>query len=143
MKAWDPDASPASFALRWVADHQNVKVILSGMSTEEQVRENLQTFSPYKPLSEHERAVLEEIGSSMRSRIGNDCTGCKYCMPCPFGVDIPGNFALWNKYRMFNNYEVIKDQWRVRAVLTSVRLPVRSVVSVSHSARSISIYLPI
>ncbi len=92
MKAWDPDASPASFALRWVADHQNVKVILSGMSTEEQVRENLQTFSPpYKPLSEHERAVLEEIGSSMRSRIGNDCTGCKYCMPCPPSVSIfPG-----------------------------------------------------
>nr|WP_321264733.1 aldo/keto reductase [uncultured Sphaerochaeta sp.] len=111
MKALDPDASPASFALRWVADHQNVKVILSGMSTEEQVRENLKTFSPYKPLSEHERAVLEEIGSSMRSRIGNDCTGCKYCMPCPFGVDIPGNFALWNKYRMFDNYEVVKDQW--------------------------------
>ena len=93
MKALDPDASPASFALRWVADHQNVKVILSGMSTEEQVRENLKTFSPYKPLSEHERAVLEEIGSSMRSRIGNDCTGCKYCMPCPFGVDIPGKLC--------------------------------------------------
>ncbi|MGE4453516.1 MAG: aldo/keto reductase [Sphaerochaeta sp.] len=111
LKALDKDATPASFALRWVADHQNVKVILSGMSTEEQVRENIRTFSPYKPLTAEEHSVLEEIGNIMRSRIGNSCTGCKYCMPCPFGVDIPGNFAIWNKYRMFNNYEVVKEQW--------------------------------
>ncbi|MGH0052038.1 MAG: aldo/keto reductase [Sphaerochaetaceae bacterium] len=111
LKALDAEATPASYALRWVADHPNVKVILSGMSSEAQVRENIKTFSPYKKLSETERTVLEEIGDSMRRRIGNNCTGCKYCMPCPFGVDIPGNFALWNKYRMFDNYAVVKNQW--------------------------------
>lgn len=104
-------ASSASYALRWVADHPNVKVILSGMSTRQQVRENLETFNSPKPLTEVERSTLDAIGQTMRDRVGNGCTGCKYCMPCPFGVDIPGNFALWNKARMFDSYEVVRSQW--------------------------------
>ena len=104
-------ASSASYALRWVADHPNVKVILSGMSTMQQVRENLETFDSPKPLTEVERSTLDAIGQTMRDRVGNGCTGCKYCMPCPFDVDIAGNFALWNKARMFDSYEVVRSQW--------------------------------
>lgn len=111
LKALDPLASSASFALRWVADHQMVKVILSGMSTMEQVLDNLATFKGANRLSEPERKAVDAIGQAMRSRVGNGCTGCKYCMPCPFGVDIPGNFALWNKARMFGSYATVKQQW--------------------------------
>lgn len=111
FKALAPDASAASYALRWVADHPNVKVILSGMSTLEHVQENVATLKNPVPLSPKELHTVETVGETMRSRIGNSCTGCSYCMPCPFGVDIPGNFALWNKARMFDSYQIIKRAW--------------------------------
>ncbi|MDY0287597.1 MAG: aldo/keto reductase [Sphaerochaeta sp.] len=107
----DAKATPASFAMRWVGSHPYVKVILSGMSTIEQVSDNLRTFAGFEKLEEKEYVVLDEIGDTMRGRVGNGCTGCKYCMPCPFGVDIPGNFALWNRYRMFQNYDMVKTEW--------------------------------
>ena len=107
----DAKATPASFAMRWVGSHPYVKVILSGMSSIEQVSDNLRTFSGFKKLSEKEYIALDEIGDTMRGRVGNGCTGCKYCMPCPFGVDIPGNFALWNRFRMFQNYDMVKKEW--------------------------------
>ncbi len=107
----DVKATPASFAMRWVGSHPYVKVILSGMSTLDQVSDNLRTFTGFEKLTEKEYIALDEIGDTMRGRMGNDCTGCKYCMPCPFGVDIPGNFALWNRYRMFQNYDMVKKEW--------------------------------
>ena len=107
----DAKATPASFAMRWVGSHPYVKVILSGMSTLEQVSDNLRTFTDFEKLSEKEYIALDEIGDTMRGRVGNGCTGCKYCMPCPFGVDIPGNFALWNRFRMFASYDMVKKEW--------------------------------
>lgn len=107
----DGKATPASFAMRWVGSHPYVKVILSGMSTLEHVSDNLRTFSDFKKLTEKEYRALDEIGDIMRGRVGNGCTGCKYCMPCAFGVDIPGNFALWNRYRMFQDYDMVKKEW--------------------------------
>lgn len=111
LRDLDPTQSSAAFALRWVADHPNVKVILSGMSTMQQVQENLKILDSPKSLTEKERSVLASMGKLLREKVGNGCTGCKYCMPCPFGVDIPGNFALWNKVRMFESFETIKRQW--------------------------------
>jgi len=107
----DAKATPSSFAMRWVGSHPYVKVILSGMSTIEQVSDNLRTFSGFEKLSEKEYIALDKVGDTMRGRVGNGCTGCKYCMPCPFGVDIPGNFALWNRFRMFQNYDMVKKDW--------------------------------
>ncbi len=107
----DANATPASFAMRWVGSHPYVKVILSGMSTLEHVSDNLRTFTEFEKLTEKEYVALDEIGDTMRGRVGNGCTGCKYCMPCPFGVDIPGNFALWNRFRMFGDYDMVKKEW--------------------------------
>jgi predicted aldo/keto reductase-like oxidoreductase len=112
LKALDSEASSASYALRWVGGHENVKVILSGMSTLSQVEDNLKTFKTFTSLNETETKTIEEISSSMKSRAGNGCTGCRYCMPCPFGVDIPGNFSLWNKYRMFQNFDIVQKMWK-------------------------------
>jgi predicted aldo/keto reductase-like oxidoreductase len=112
LKALDKEASSASYALRWVGSHENVKVILSGMSTLSQVEDNLETFKTFRSLDETEAKTLKELSSIMKSRAGNGCTGCRYCMPCPFGVDIPGNFSLWNKYRIFQNYDIVKKMWK-------------------------------
>lgn len=109
----DPQASVASFAMRWAADQPSVKVVLSGMSTMEQVEDNLKTFTDYRPLSEGENKEIENIVALINSRVKNGCTGCRYCMPCPAGVDIPGNFRAWNTYHMFQNYNAVKWNWEV------------------------------
>lgn len=106
-----PDASAASFALRWVGSLPNVKVILSGMSTMEQVEDNLHTFESFEPLSDKEHETIEEIVALLNSRVQNGCTGCRYCMPCPAGVNIPECFKTWNTYHMYQNYNVVSWKW--------------------------------
>jgi len=107
----DPDASVASFALRWVGTLPNIKVVLSGMSTMEQVEDNLKTFVDFKPLSEEEAKGIDEIVNIINSRVQNGCTGCGYCMPCPAGVNIPKNFRVWNTYHMYQSYDAVRWNW--------------------------------
>ena len=107
----DSELSVASYALRWVGSLPNVKVILSGMSTMEQTEDNLKTFENFKPLSEEESRTIEDIVALIKGRVQNGCTGCRYCMPCPAGVDIPGNFRVWNTYHMYQNYNMVKGSW--------------------------------
>lgn len=114
FRSMDEKASIASFALRWVGSLPNVKVILSGMSTMDQVEDNLATFESFKPLSAQEKETIEKIVSLINSRVQNGCTGCRYCMPCPAGVDIPGNFSAWNTYHMYQNYNVVRWNWETQ-----------------------------
>ncbi len=109
--ALDKDASFASFALRWVGSLPNVKVVLSGMSTMEQVDDNLKTFGDFKPMSEEELATVDKVVNILNNRVQNGCTGCSYCMPCPAGVNIPKNFRIWNTYHMYQNYNTVKWNW--------------------------------
>ena len=109
--ALDKDASFASFALRWVGSLPNVKVVLSGMSTMEQVDDNLKTFGDFKPMSEEELATVDKVVEILNNRVQNGCTGCSYCMPCPAGVNIPKNFRIWNTYHMYQNYNAVKWNW--------------------------------
>lgn len=102
LRKYDSGASPASWALRWVGGHSNVKVMLSGMSSEYQVEDNLKTFRSFEPFTEEEEQAVEQAALAIRKRIKNGCTACGYCMPCPEGVDIPGNFAIWNEGYMYN-----------------------------------------
>ncbi len=111
FRAIKPDASVASFALRWVGSLPNVKVILSGMSTMEQVEDNIKTFDHFEPLSEKEQNTIAEVVELINSRVQNGCTGCRYCMPCPAGVNIPGSFRVWNTYHMYQNYNMVKHAW--------------------------------
>ena len=111
LTALDPDASAASWALRWVGSHKNVHLILSGMSAEEQLTDNLATFAPFEPLSPAEKSAEESVANELHRRIKIGCTGCRYCMPCPMGVDIPDNFSIWNKLGMFGQKDAIKAQW--------------------------------
>ena len=111
LKALRPDASDASWALRWVGSHKNVHIILSGMSTEEQLADNLSTFAHFEPLNDAEEQAVAQTAAILHSRIKIGCTGCRYCMPCPMGVDIPDNFSIWNKLGMFGQPDAVKEQW--------------------------------
>ncbi len=95
----EPAAGTASWGLRYAASLPNVQIVLSGMSDPAQMRENLKTFSPFKPLAEAERRVLEEALALYRKSGAVPCTACRYCAPCPVGVDIPRNIALHNQVK--------------------------------------------
>lgn len=101
-----------SLAIRWAGSLDGVLTVLSGMSTMEQVEENVSTFADFKPLDDTEHAVIDEAKRMFLSRVKNGCTGCGYCMPCPQGVNIPSSFALWNKYGMFDNKAATKSKWQ-------------------------------
>lgn len=98
-----PEASTPSWALRYVATFPNVKVVLSGMSNMEQVEDNLDTFGNFKPLNQKEQEAVAQVSDALRKRVKNGCTACKYCMPCPAGVNIPGSFGVWNEYHIYGN----------------------------------------
>lgn len=116
----DKEKSIASYAFRFVGQLPNVKVILSGMTKFEHLEDNLKTFSPIVPLNGKEAELVNEIYTTLRSRMKNTCTGCNYCMPCPHGVNIPNNFRQWNNYGMYQLFSIIAWQYHaVRANNTS------------------------
>ena len=96
LNAVRPNDTPASWAFRWVASHPNILTTLSGINQMEHMEENIRTFSPLEPCTEAENVLLAEIADVMAGFPTIPCTTCSYCMPCPFGVDIPGNFAYYN-----------------------------------------------
>lgn len=111
FKEYHPNKSIASWALRWVGSFSNIKVILSGMSTYNQVLDNLDTFNNFEPLNEEELACVKKVVDELSVRTKNGCTNCKYCMPCPAGVDIPGNFWLWNNYYKYESLSYINYKY--------------------------------
>lgn len=90
--------TPAELGLRWLWDQPEVTCILSGMNSEDMVNENIRIASDAEPghFTEEDFAVIEQIKKIIREREKVGCTGCRYCMPCPKGVDIPGNFYYYN-----------------------------------------------
>ena len=97
LKAVHPDDSTARWAFRWVGSYPNVLTILSGMNRMDHLEENIKTFSPIDPCTENENQLLAKIADQMSGIPIIPCTTCEYCMPCPFGVNIPGNFAAYNE----------------------------------------------
>lgn len=98
-----PGKSPASWAIRYAASLPNVLTVLSGMSTMDQVVDNVATTADFQPLSEGERGTLDRALEAFRRNKTQPCTGCRYCMDCPSGVDIPLMFTLYNNYRITEN----------------------------------------
>ena len=107
-----PGASTASWALRYAGSFDNVKVILSGMTTMEQVEDNLATFEHFEPLNDAEQEIIAQVSDNLCGRVQNDCTGCRYCMPCPAGVDIPECFRIWNQYHIYENINEARWNWK-------------------------------
>ncbi len=101
------DRTPAEWALRWVCNHPEVSVVLSGMSTMEQLEENLETAGDALPgsLTEEELALIDEVRDIYLSRMKVNCTECGYCIPCPSEVAIPRVFSLYNEASMYETVE--------------------------------------
>ncbi len=97
LKAVRPDDSTARWAFRWVGSYPNILTTLSGMNRMEHLKDNVETFSPLEICTEAENALLADIADQMSGYPTIPCTTCEYCMPCPYGVNIPGNFAYYNE----------------------------------------------
>ena len=90
--------SAAELGLRWLWDQSEITVVLSGMNSLEMIEENIRIASDAKPgaFTEREYALVDRVRSLIREKEKVGCTGCRYCMPCPHGVDIPGTFHYYN-----------------------------------------------
>lgn len=97
--------SPAHWALQWIWNHKGVSTILSGMNVDEHIKENIRVANETTPesMNETEIQIVNDIKEIYADLMKVPCTGCNYCMPCPFGVDIPGTFAEYNDKYFFNN----------------------------------------
>lgn len=91
-----PDLSPAANALTFVGSLPGVMVTLSGMSNMEQLKENVSLFTGFKPFDDSDMDYMLNVADLYKSKGQIPCTACSYCMPCPAGVDIPGNFKIFN-----------------------------------------------
>lgn len=97
LKTQRPNNSIASWAFRFAGSLPGVLTVLSGMSNMDHLQENLSTYSPLDPCSQSELTLLENVAKIYSSFPMIPCTACRYCMPCPFSLDIPANFAYYNK----------------------------------------------
>jgi len=97
MKEIKPEESAASWAFRYAGTPENVLTVLSGMVYMEHLQENILTYSPLEPLEREEYEALEKVTEVMLDADYVQCTECQYCMPCPYGIDIPGVFGHYNR----------------------------------------------
>ncbi|WPX08337.1 aldo/keto reductase [Anaerocellum danielii] len=113
---WDEAAvkrTPVEWALAWLWNQKEVSVVLSGMSTLEQVKQNIEYASKYEvgSLTTEELELVEKVAQKYNELRRVNCTECKYCMPCPQGVDIPWNFSIYNQAGMYNMFEEMKNDY--------------------------------
>ena len=118
----NPDASPASWAIRFAASLPNVMMVLSGMSNLQQMEDNLKFMRDFQPLSEEEQQVVEAAREALLQYDRIACTGCHYCTPgCPMEIHIPEIFAVMNVYKMYGDLnEARRDYgWRPKGAKAS------------------------
>ena len=92
-----PELSVASWAFRFAGTPAGVLTVLSGMTYLEHLQDNLKTYSPLKPVTAEEHEFLQQTADLMKQYPTIPCNDCKYCMPCPYGIDIPGVLVHYNK----------------------------------------------
>ncbi|MFW6038441.1 MAG: aldo/keto reductase [Candidatus Saliniplasma sp.] len=115
-KKADKDWSPVEWALRWLWDQPEVSLVLSGMSTLDQVKENVDIAadSGIDRLSDKDLKIVDEVAEKYREISPVECTGCNYCMPCPNDVAITSNFSLYNQAEIYDEYEENKEKYMER-----------------------------
>lgn len=105
-----PDATPASWALRFVGSLDGVATVLSGMSDEAQVRENLDLFNNFVPLNDKEYEAVKKAAKAFAELPIIPCTGCNYCNGCPKKIEIPKAFHAYNNALQFNKMETLRKE---------------------------------
>ena len=110
--------SPAEWAFRWLWDQSEVTCVLSGMNSLAMVEENLRAADAARPgcMTEEDRALLRRVSASINARMKVPCTGCRYCMPCPHQVDIPGTFAAYNRLYSDGRFAAYKEYFMCTAL---------------------------
>ena len=118
LKQRDPERSVASWAFRYAGTPKGVLTVLSGMTYMEHLKDNLLSYCPLKPLTEEERLYLQhDVAQKIVGLQNIPCNDCKYCMPCPYGIDIPGIFVHYNKCKnegMLPTDRGDENYWRLR-----------------------------
>ena len=99
FNSYEKSYTPAQWSFRWLWNQPEITVVLSGMSSEEMVDDNIKTACSAEigDLSDEDDKMLRRVADAINSKMKVGCTGCGYCMPCPKGVDIPGTFAAYNR----------------------------------------------
>ncbi len=105
--------SHVEWAFRYCYDLPEVATVLSGISTMDMLRDNLRIFSDAKPgcMDDAERRLIAKVREAYQSRMKIGCTGCEYCMPCPFGVNIPGIFRAYDNMNVFGNKALYQGEY--------------------------------
>jgi predicted aldo/keto reductase-like oxidoreductase len=113
--------TPAEWALRWVWNHPEVSVVLSGMTTMEHVTANIRAAKDANEnsLTAKELATIAQVKKIFQDRVKVNCTGCAYCMPCPAGINIPTCFGAYNDYWVFDNSPEAKNMYNIVTKLAS------------------------
>ena len=115
--------SPVEWGFRWLCNHPEVATVLSGCNEAEQIDDNLRIFDTVEPgiMTEDELKLMDDVRDAYNSRTRVGCTGCRYCMPCPNEVDIPGTFSVWNNVSL---YEINhKDDWGYNEIVRQGHTP--------------------
>ena len=109
--------SAVEWAFRWLCNHPEVAVVLSGCNEAEQIEENLRIFDTVESgiMTPEEIRLMDSAREAYLSRTKIGCTGCRYCMPCPNGVNIPGIFSVWNDVSLYNSNP--HDNWAFKGIL--------------------------
>ncbi len=109
--------SAVEWAFRWLCNRPEIATVLSGCNEEAQIDDNLRIFDTVEPgiMSPEELKLMEDVRSAYNSRTKIGCTGCRYCMPCPNGVNIPGIFSAWNNHSLYNTDP--KEDWNMQNIL--------------------------
>ncbi|MBQ1530779.1 MAG: aldo/keto reductase [Solobacterium sp.] len=106
LKSYAPEASIASWGIRFAASLDGILAVLSGMSNIAQMQDNLSYMKDFKPLSEEEQELIRLVQDDLNSLDRILCTSCHYCEPgCPMNIPIPKIFGAWNMYKQFNKKE--------------------------------------
>lgn len=108
----EPNRSIASWAIRWVESLPQVTVVLSGMSDIAQLEDNVAMMTNFEPMNEKELEAVAKVVEEIRKVNDIPCTGCRYCMDCPMGVDIPEIFAIYSRLKIFGKDKSFVEDYK-------------------------------
>lgn len=118
FKSYKKQMTPVEWSFNWLWNQKEILTVLSGMNSLEMVKENTKYADKAKveSLTEEDQELLKKVVEAINEKMKVPCTGCRYCMPCPKGVDIPGTFSAYNKYYTDSKFTGLKEYFMCTAL---------------------------